>query len=430
PGNSPTFIPPGNPFVATMGARGEIWALGFRNAFSFAFDTVTGALLINDVGIDDEDQIDPALRWEEINLGVTGGNYGWDVCSGVCSNPSFVDPVYVYSHAESGDPGQKGSIVGAALYRGTQFPAEYAGDFLFGDVIAGFIRRLHPDFTADPFAFGLGMIVDIQVGSNGSGYYVNYSQSGNPAANDGAVFRIDYAPDTTAPSPPGNLVAVADGHDINLSWETAVDLEAGISAYRIYRDVVSETVKVLVAEVPGNQLTYGDFALAPETTYFYEVAAVNGEGTEGARSNETSDTTAVGDLIGLQMVTDGSIPLGVVVFGATTDTTGSGLNDVQTVEITAGPVDLFIRTGEFTDGANTWALGASIGAPNVAVWEFSPDGMTWTTFMTPSTLYPLSTASLATGETQDVYFRLTLPTDSASSLQHGTSVTVVTVAPP
>jgi hypothetical protein len=41
----------------------------------------------------------------------------------------------------------------------------------------------------------------------------------------------------------------------------------------------------------GNVTTYTDSATAPATTYFYQVAAVNGAGLEGSRSNERSITT-------------------------------------------------------------------------------------------------------------------------------------------
>ena len=51
-------IPSDNPFFNTTGARKEIWAIGFRNPFTFAFKPGTSTLYINDVGQD---------AWEEIN---------------------------------------------------------------------------------------------------------------------------------------------------------------------------------------------------------------------------------------------------------------------------------------------------------------------------------------------------------------------------
>jgi glucose/arabinose dehydrogenase len=43
-------VPADNPFVGVAGARGEIYALGFRNPFTFAVQPGTGRILVNDVG--------------------------------------------------------------------------------------------------------------------------------------------------------------------------------------------------------------------------------------------------------------------------------------------------------------------------------------------------------------------------------------------
>lgn len=61
------FIPSDNPYVNTPGARGEIWASGFRNAFSGAFKPGTSDLYINDV---QQDLV------EEVDFIIKGGNYG------------------------------------------------------------------------------------------------------------------------------------------------------------------------------------------------------------------------------------------------------------------------------------------------------------------------------------------------------------------
>ncbi len=61
-------IPFDNPFVSRAGARGEVWAYGLRNPFTFAVQPGTGTIFINDVG---------EASWEEINLGAAGANYGW-----------------------------------------------------------------------------------------------------------------------------------------------------------------------------------------------------------------------------------------------------------------------------------------------------------------------------------------------------------------
>jgi len=68
----PYLVPSANPYVKG-GGRGEIWALGLRNPWRFAFDRFSGLLYIADVGQD---------RWEEINvvpMSIAGVNYCWKI---------------------------------------------------------------------------------------------------------------------------------------------------------------------------------------------------------------------------------------------------------------------------------------------------------------------------------------------------------------
>ena len=73
----PYGIPADNPFVGIDGHRGEIWALGLRNPWGFAFDMLTGDLYIPDPG---------HIKHEEVNFqpaGSRGGeNYGWNIKEG------------------------------------------------------------------------------------------------------------------------------------------------------------------------------------------------------------------------------------------------------------------------------------------------------------------------------------------------------------
>lgn len=125
----PYGIPPGNPY-ASGGGRPEIFALGIRNPWRFSFDRMTGMLWLADVG---------QYKWEEIDLVVAGGNYGWRIMEGAhCYNPEdgcnpdgLTFPIAEYGHEEG-----RCSITGGYVYRGTAVPA-LRGLYLFGDYCSG-----------------------------------------------------------------------------------------------------------------------------------------------------------------------------------------------------------------------------------------------------------------------------------------------------
>jgi glucose/arabinose dehydrogenase len=126
----PYAIPSDNPFVNRNGAAPEIWAYGLRNIWRMSFDSKTGDLWAADVGQD---------RWEEIDLIVKGGNYGWafregkhDFGPGIkragAVNPPdpMIDPVIDYSHREGI------SVTGGYVYRGKKYP-RLVGAYIYAD---------------------------------------------------------------------------------------------------------------------------------------------------------------------------------------------------------------------------------------------------------------------------------------------------------
>lgn len=130
-------VPKDNPFVNRKNARGEIWAYGVRNIWRMAFDRKTGVLWAADVGQD---------LWEEIDLIVRGGNYGWNLRegrhqfgpNGSDARPGLIDPIFEYHH----DVGK--SITGGQVYRGTRVP-ELVGAYLYADYITGKVYALRYD---------------------------------------------------------------------------------------------------------------------------------------------------------------------------------------------------------------------------------------------------------------------------------------------
>jgi glucose/arabinose dehydrogenase len=178
-------IPASNPFFGeTTGINRAIWALGLRNPFTFAFDPASGRMLINDVGEDD---------WEEINEGLPGANYGWPLIEGPGEDPVLTPPIYAYTHA-----GGRCAIVGGAFYPALspQFPDEYAGDYFFADLCAGWIG--HYDFATGTasldFATRVGLPVDLALAPEGGVYYLE--------RRAGALVLIDYTGDEPPVDPP------------------------------------------------------------------------------------------------------------------------------------------------------------------------------------------------------------------------------------
>jgi putative heme-binding domain-containing protein len=118
-------IPKDNPFVATPGARPEIWAYGFRNPWRMTFDRATGDLWAGDVGWE---------KWELVYRIRRGGNYGWSVMEGSqpvnLSDAPGPTPILPPDHAVPHPEGQ--SITGGFVYRGRKFP-ELVGSYVYGD---------------------------------------------------------------------------------------------------------------------------------------------------------------------------------------------------------------------------------------------------------------------------------------------------------
>ncbi|OGY22068.1 MAG: hypothetical protein A2113_02560 [Candidatus Woykebacteria bacterium GWA1_44_8] len=91
-------------------------------------------------------------------------------------------------------------------------------------------------------------------------------------------------PDTTAPTPPGNLrVTNKTTNSVSLAWDASTDSGgSGLAGYRVYRDG---------AQVATTTSTsYSDSSLTPSTTYSYYVKAYD-NANNSANSSTISTTT-------------------------------------------------------------------------------------------------------------------------------------------
>ena len=203
-------IPPDNPFTGagtadcrttggtTAGTRcRETFAWGLRNPFRMAFDSNAAGtrFFINDVGQN---------TWEEINLGQAGADYGWNVREGHCANGSttncgpapagMTNPVHDYGRSIGA------SITGGAFVPIGLWPAEYDGDYLFADYVAGKIFRIEGSGVGPrtEFATNLGgsSAVHLIFGPRADRqalYYTTY-------ANGGEVRRIYHTASNGVPT--------------------------------------------------------------------------------------------------------------------------------------------------------------------------------------------------------------------------------------
>ena len=178
-GSAAYTIPADNPFVSTAGARGEIYSLGFRNPWRFAFDRANGDLWIADVGQNLWEEVDHVSAADGAGK---GANFGWSAFEG--SHPFNVDqhadgaipPVWEYAHGDDGC-----SISGGQVYRGTTMPS-LSGWFVASDYCSGKVWAVHPDGTV----VQLGKVASVSAvadGPDGSLYLLEYAA--------GTILRID-----------------------------------------------------------------------------------------------------------------------------------------------------------------------------------------------------------------------------------------------
>ncbi|NBX36038.1 MAG: glucose sorbosone dehydrogenase [Planctomycetes bacterium] len=124
-------IPSDNPFVGKPAAKPEMYAYGLRNVWRMSFDRKTGELYAGDVGQN---------AFEEIDIIVKGGNYGWRPREGFHAtngvpdaseaSERFIEPIAEYPHNDGV------SVTGGFVYRGSEYPS-LAGVYLYADYAFG-----------------------------------------------------------------------------------------------------------------------------------------------------------------------------------------------------------------------------------------------------------------------------------------------------
>lgn len=156
------YVPSDNPFLNENNTCSEIWAYGLRNPYRFSFDSLTGDLIIGDVGQNAYEEIDFQLA---SNTG--GDNFGWRCREGahnynttLCSNgDTYVEPVIDLPQSSNGGC----SVMGGYVYRGpidTMPPVQ--GLYIFSDYCGGEMNFAAPNWQ-------YSMLTNVGFGTRGFG---------------------------------------------------------------------------------------------------------------------------------------------------------------------------------------------------------------------------------------------------------------------
>jgi glucose/arabinose dehydrogenase len=163
----------------------EVYAIGLRNVWKFSFDREKGTLWAGDVGQN---------LWEEVDIIVNGGNYGWSVREGLHPFPKrqrravrqadLIPPVVEYPHAPTRDrPDDGKSITGGYVYRGKALP-ELVGVYVYGDFETGRIWGCRVDDQGKLLANG--ELIDLRQNPR-----LNIAAFGEDAAGELYILAFD-----------------------------------------------------------------------------------------------------------------------------------------------------------------------------------------------------------------------------------------------
>ncbi|WP_019177083.1 PQQ-dependent sugar dehydrogenase [Methanomassiliicoccus luminyensis] len=207
-------IPPGNPFTDGQGPP-EIFAYGLRNPYHISFDAGGDRqLFAGDAG---------QVRWEEIDIIVRGGNYGWNLKEGShcfdpndnaadrlgCSSTGFrgeplIDPIIEYRNLSNRSGGIGSVVIGGYVYRGRAM-SSLRGRYIFGDLSGTHGRADGRMFVGSPPPDGGAWVMDeiiiegrdrlneyvLAFGQDiDNELYVLTSDTQGPSGSSGRVYKI------------------------------------------------------------------------------------------------------------------------------------------------------------------------------------------------------------------------------------------------
>jgi glucose/arabinose dehydrogenase len=182
---APYDIPELNPYADGIDGAPEVYWIGTRNPWRFAFDffddAVNADVWIADVGQGAIEEVS-VMHSEE-----RGANFGWPIMEGSecfqsddCDMSPYILPVTEYRHDEGC------SITGGYVYRGSAIP-ELGGHFFYSDFCTGIIRSYSQESGDHDWTEMLGPVPGTSgfgIGGEGELYVVSHG---------GTIYRLEYS---------------------------------------------------------------------------------------------------------------------------------------------------------------------------------------------------------------------------------------------
>lgn len=157
-------IPQDNPVAGS-----PVYSFGHRNPQGLAWDE-EGTLYASEFGQD---------TWDELNVIIPGGDYGWPTVEGIADRDEFIDPVQQWQPDVA-------SPSGIAIASGSIFIANLRGERLRSVPLSD-LRSVEEHFVG-----ALGRLRDVAVAPDGSLWILtnNTDGRGNPVEGDDRVVRV------------------------------------------------------------------------------------------------------------------------------------------------------------------------------------------------------------------------------------------------
>lgn len=169
-------MPPDNPFPGSL-----VYSLGHRNPQGVTW-TSDGTMWASEFGQN---------TWDELNIIVPGGNYGWPEVEGEGGTPEYIDPVLTWVPSDASPSGLTaiGDTLFMANLRGQRLSVIHPND-IDGDAATAEAR------TTDYYVGEFGRIRDVAPGPEGSLWFMtnNTDGRGSAAPDDDKIYEVGIGP--------------------------------------------------------------------------------------------------------------------------------------------------------------------------------------------------------------------------------------------